>query len=226
METDSKFYTYREVVDYVKNNGNKPKQIEKDNPAWKTLHLVDPAMKGQVMKDLGYTPKPAMGIAKRFAMGESFKENFNKLIMLESFSDTIYYHGGSWDGKSPIKTTGRGALGTGAYFSPDFNFAKEYANDANGVVTPVKLNIHNPLIIERNSSKHIHPCVEALTKLGMDREKAFNLVEKVEEQKGYMGKEIASRAIKQGYDSIIQIVDGKLHEVVIWDSSKVIPQNK
>lgn len=72
-------------------------------------------------------------------------------------------------------------------------------------------------------NRYEHPCVMALVQLGMPEEKAQNKVEKIEELKGYIGKEISSAAAKQGYDAIFQYFNGVLREVVIWDSSKAFP---
>jgi hypothetical protein len=133
------------------------------------------------------------------------------------------YHGGNWDGKTPIKVTGRGALGSGAYFTPIKQVAEEYANQSGGKIIEAYLDIKKPLEIHMGKNRYEHPCVMALVQLGMPEEKAQNKVEKIEELKGYVGKEISSAAAKQGYDAIFQYFNGILREVVIWDSSKVFP---
>ena len=131
------------------------------------------------------------------------------------------YHGGKWDGVSPIKMD-RGALGTGAYFTPNKEWALWFANESGkgSRVIEVYLDVNNPLKIYSDTG--IYPNVQALETLGMSREKAIKLVEKVEEEKGYLGKEISSRAIKQGYDCIFYYYKGNFTEIVIWNSSKVI----
>jgi len=135
------------------------------------------------------------------------------------------YHGGNWDGISAIKVQGKGSLGSGAYFSPHQEIAARYAKEAGlNYITEVYLNLSKPLII--NSPAIKNPCVEALIQLGMTPDKAYNLVEKVEEEKGYMGKEISSRAIKQGYDGLMQYSDGKLMEIVIWNQKQVLNARK
>ena len=131
------------------------------------------------------------------------------------------YHGGKWDGVSPIKM-GRGALGTGAYFTPLRHKADMYAKENRGTISIAFLDIKNPLIIKTSNSNYSHPCVDALIQLGVEPKKAKNLVEKVEEEKGYLGKEISSRAIQQGYDAIFQYFVDVLYEIVIWNSDKVI----
>ena len=72
-------------------------------------------------------------------------------------------------------------------------------------------------------NRYEHPCVMALVQLGIPEEKAQNKVEKIEELKGYVGKEISTLAIKQGYDAILQYFDGALREIVIWNPRIVRP---
>ena len=131
------------------------------------------------------------------------------------------YHGGKWDGFSPIKM-GRGALGTGAYFTPNKELAWRYATESGASVEEVYLDVKNPIKINSYHDTRVHPCVQALEILGMPKEKAMQLVERVEENKGYLGKEISSRAISQGYDGIFYYDNNTLREIVIWNSDKVI----
>lgn len=154
---------------------------------------------------------------------ETIKMQLQQLysLFLEDSNYGPVYHGGKWDGISPIKMS-RGALGTGAYFTPHKSIAEYYAKENNGTVKSAYLKISNPLIIKNDKNNHQHPCVVALTLLGMDKNKAAKMVEKIEEQKGYIGKEISSRAIPQGYDCIFLYYDD-LREIVIWNSDKVIP---
>jgi len=155
----------------------------------------------------------------------NFKKFYNLFLENESKGYGPVYHGGKWDGISPIKMD-RGALGTGAYFTPDKEKALWYANQfgKGSRVIEAYLDVKNPLILKLNSyvDTFDHPCIQALEILGMSKEKAEKLVEKVEEEKGYLGKEISSRAIKQGYDCIFYYYEGELKEIVIWNSDKVI----
>jgi hypothetical protein len=131
------------------------------------------------------------------------------------------YHGGKWDGVSPIKM-GRGALGTGAYFTPNKELAWRYATESGAEVREAYLDVKKPIKINSYRDTRVHPCVQALEILGIPKEKAVLLVERVEENKGYLGKEISSRAIPQGYDSIFYYDNNTLREIVIWNSDKVI----
>ena len=112
-----------------------------------------------------------------------------------------------------------GALGSGIYLTPDAAFAGEYAKRESGNVLPVYGSIKNPLIIESNGAAD--PSVALLVKLGVSQEKAEKIVEKAYDDKGYITTEIKSRAQKQGYDGIMQMRDGKLAEVVVWNSTQI-----
>jgi len=130
------------------------------------------------------------------------------------------YHGGNWSGTLPVRVLGKGSLGTGAYFTPDRSKAEGYAKQSNGQVVETYLDIKNPLKIQMNKGEFKHPCIDALIQLGMNPSKAEKLVERVEEQKGYMGKEIQNLALTKGYDGIFQYFDGELKEIVIWKSEQ------
>jgi len=89
---------------------------------------------------------------------------------------------------------------------------------AGGNMLPVHAQIKNPLVIE---GTHGDPMIEALTKLGMDEDKASALVERAYENKGYIGKEVESRARAAGYDGLAQYRNGELSEVVAYDPNTV-----
>lgn len=63
--------------------------------------------------------------------------------------------------------------------------------------------------------------IEALTKLGMDEDKATRMVERAYENKGYIGKEVESRARAAGYDGLMQYRNGDLSEVVVYDPNAI-----
>ena len=93
-------------------------------------------------------------------------------ILFENINDETskfgpVYHGGNWDGKTPIKTTGRGALGSGAYFTPIREVAEQYATQSGGKITEAYLDIKKPLEIHMGKNRYEHPCVMALVQLGM-----------------------------------------------------------
>lgn len=116
-----------------------------------------------------------------------------------------------------LKPSKEGALGSGAYLTPKPSFANQYAEGVGGNVLPVHAQIKNPLIIEGKGD----PMIEALMKLGMDESKAANMVERAYDQKGYIGKEVQTRAQAQGYDGLMQYRDGDLNEVVTYQPGAV-----
>lgn len=156
--------------------------------------------------------------------------NFAQFFQLMTENSNLFgpvYHGGFWNGKTPIRTTGRGALGTGAYFTTDLDLANQYAregagyNDAGGgkIVVQCFLDIKNPLTIQQDNN--YDPCVVLLTMLGMSRNAADKMVEKAYEQHGYVGKQISTRAIAQGFDSIVQTNSQGHKQIVIWNAGLV-----
>lgn len=127
-----------------------------------------------------------------------------------------------------IKPSKEGALGSGVYLTPNQRYANMYGSgkssvdlkevDQSGNVLPVHAQIRNPLIID---GTHRDPMIEALTKLGMDEEKAARMVEKAYEEKGYIGKQVESRARAAGHDGLMQYRDGELSEVVSYNPNAV-----
>lgn len=147
---------------------------------------------------------------------ENFQENTDS-----SFNFGPVYHGGSWNGTKPIKVNGRGALGIGAYFTPDKSIAANYAEESGGVITETFLSIRNPLKIYSEQGDGKHPVSEAFISLGMEPTKAYSLVEKIEEKYGYVGTQLKTLASSKGFDSIFQYYNGKLREIVVWDKQQV-----
>jgi hypothetical protein len=132
----------------------------------------------------------------------------------------VVYHGTSED-ISKFKPSKEGALGSGIYTTPDSTFAGEYAKNTGANIVPVYVSLKNPLILGTNSTGYLDPMMEALTKLGLTPNKAEQLVEKAYEERGYIGKQVQSRATAQGYDGIMQYQNGKLSEVLAFSPEQV-----
>jgi hypothetical protein len=123
-----------------------------------------------------------------------------------------------------LKPSKEGALGSGAYMTPKADFAGSYAEELGGNVLPVYAQLKNPLIIKAHPDpeRYRDPMIEALTQLGMDENKAANMVERAYDQQGYIGKQVQSRAQAQGYDGLMQYDrNGDLSEVVSYNPSAI-----
>lgn len=125
-----------------------------------------------------------------------------------------------------FRASDRGALGRGIYFTPDFGRARGYAMEfrspdpeVGAAVTDVYLNIRNPLILKGEG----HPVIEAFVRLGKDRDTATRMVERIEGEHGYIGKELQREAKKQGYDGIIQYdrAGENISEIVAFEPTQI-----
>jgi hypothetical protein len=163
---------------------------------------------------------------------DAFKRWFgDSKVVGEDGKPLVVYHGtlGNYD---TFKLSPEGALGAGIYTTPSAEFAGTYADTSNlsradaakdeasgQNIMPLYVSIKNPIILEQGRGD---PMVAALVKLGMDQGKAEALVEKAYEEKGYVGKQVMTRAMAQGYDGILQYGrDGKLSEVVAFKPTQV-----
>lgn len=72
--------------------GNKKKTPHQNNIGRQStdhiIHTIDPAKKGQVMKDMGIKPKAPLGAEKRFAMGEEL--SFKNFITIKESPDRYF----------------------------------------------------------------------------------------------------------------------------------------
>lgn len=101
--------------------------------------------------------------------------------------------------------------------SDDISKGVMHEGQEGGNMLPVYAQIKNPLIIEGKGD----PMIEALVKLGIDQDAAARMVERAYENKGYIGKEVESRARAAGYDGLMQYRDGDLSEVVSYNPNAV-----
>ena len=163
----------------------------------------------------------------------------NTKVVDESGNPLIVYHGGlDVSGEAqPLRKAGpgkfepskSGSLGAGVYFSPSESRAYQYAVDfrspdpeVGAAVTPAYLNIVNPLVLK--GTEHPHPVIEAFIKLGKSRDDAIAMVERIEEEYGYIRTELQKEAKKKGYDGIIQYDKNgeSISEIVLFDPNKAI----
>jgi ADP-Ribosyltransferase in polyvalent proteins len=137
-------------------------------------------------------------------------------------SPITLYHGTTADFKQ-FKLSPSGALGAGIYLTPNTEFANYYASSKNARVIPAIAKITNPLIIKtvKGQSGQSDPMVDALIQLGIPSYKAEKIVEKAYEEKGYITREVMSRAQAAGYDGIFQYVNGELSEVLAYNPGQV-----
>jgi hypothetical protein len=188
-------------------------------------------------------PKGKIGIAKSIAdmakelmqkkaavlPKEEAEANLRRMLDQSKVQQRLYHgttatEGGKGDEAiRRIKSSKEGALGSGSYLTPQPDRANLYTRssrpDAGGNVLPVYAQIKNPLILDGPSNRD--PMIEALTKLGMDEQKASRMVERAYENKGYIGKEVESRARAAGYDGLMQYRDGELAEVVSYNPNAI-----
>ena len=89
-----------------------------------------------------------------------------------------------------------------------------------GNIIPVFADIQNPLVIN-TIDRRFNPAVDLLVALDVPRAKAEAIVEKAQEDKGGLTKEVITRARAKGYDGIFQYKNGELSEVVAFSPSQV-----
>jgi hypothetical protein len=152
-------------------------------------------------------------------------------FLAESKTPMRLYHGTTategYAGEEAIrrlKPSKEGALGSGVYMTPDSKFASSYAEEAGGNVLPVYAQMKNPLILRGSGvpDKYKDPMIEALELLGMESGKAAKMVGRAYETKGYIGKEVESRAKAAGYDGLLHYDHrGNLVEVVSYNPNAI-----
>ena len=155
--------------------------------------------------------------------------NLDKLLQASKVPMRLYHGttategGKGTDAIRAFKPSKEGSLGSGVYLSPNAEFASSYAERSGGNVLPVHVQMENPLVLHgsENPEKYLDPMIEALTRLGMDGPKARKMVERAYDTKGYIGKEVESRARAAGYDGLMQYRNGNLEEVVSYNPSSI-----
>jgi hypothetical protein len=139
-------------------------------------------------------------------------------VVDENGSPLVVYHGTNKD-ITKFKMSPEGALGAGIYLTPSADHAGYYSEGEGANIVPTYVSIKNPLVIDGTITD---PMVEALVRLGVQESKAADIVEKAYEEKGYIGKQVMSRAMKQGFDGIMQYGrDGVLSEIVAFSPKQI-----
>jgi len=161
---------------------------------------------------------------------DAFRKWFGDSKVVDEEGNPIRVYHGTTQDVSKFKMSPDGALGAGIYLTPNPEFAGTYADTSNLArsdaaldeqggqnVMPLYASIKKPLVLSAKGD----PMVDALTQLGLTREKAEAMVEKAYEEKGYIGKQVMTRAQAQGYDGLMQYRDGKLTEVVAFSANQI-----
>jgi hypothetical protein len=166
--------------------------------------------------------KKVVQVVKDVLPAPERKANLDRMLQTSKTPMRLYHgttatEGGGQEAIRSFKPSKEGALGSGVYLTPNAGFGSSYAEKLGGNVLPVHAQIKNPLVIEGKGD----PMVEALTKLGMDASKAERMVERAYDTKGYIGKEVESRARAAGYDGLMQYRNGELSEVVSYNPSAI-----
>lgn len=223
--------TGKDGIKIVDNAGNASTEF-KDQDAW--IALEPEQIKSATGNRGTFDPNDAdiTRSSLRQADSPEFKKWFGNSVITEDGSAggtplTLYHGGFNFDEAKPNKAvpkvSGRGSLGVGFYMTPDRSRAEEYAKDSNGTVTAVYARIEKPL--EVNISRGKDPMIEALVILGVPREKAEKQVEGDYESDGYVGSRVKNLATKNGYDGLVERIDGVMSEVVAWAATSVKSAN-
>lgn len=152
---------------------------------------------------------------KNITQTPEFKRWFgNSKIVDEQGNPLVVYRGVDKDYGPTMRVSKEGALGAGIYITPFPDYASAYATGESGNVMPLYASIQNPLIVR--SKNHQDPAIVALVQLGMNVDKATDVVEKSYEKIGAIGKQIMTRAIAKNYDGIVLYYDDRLTEIVAF----------
>ena len=197
------------------------------------LGVAAPDLMAEEIKE--YEKKAAGGAIKKAAKSLTAAErkaNLDKFLEPSAVQMRLYHGTTATEGGKgqealrQLRPSKEGALGSGVYMTPKTAMADEYTFrgsdplEAGGNILPLFAQIKNPLILNGRVSRD--PMIEALIKLGMDESKATRTVERAYENKGYIGKEVESRARAQGFDGLLQYDrDGSLSEVVSYNPSAI-----
>lgn len=130
------------------------------------------------------------------------------------------YHGGTFDGRTPMKASAEGVYGYGYYTTPDATRSVDYAKEARkekgqAEVTTFDVLFMKPLVV-KVSKVDFGPAL-VFEALGLSQEKALAKTVHLFEEYGNIGKHFKSLGEKQGYDGLVILKsDGTISESVAW----------
>jgi hypothetical protein len=188
----------------------------------------------QFGKEYGWN-KPAEGTTKdgeqfrlRAPKTPEFEEWIGDSVAIDENGEPIvFYHGTDQDIKT-FKPSKEGTLGKGIYITPNPEYAGDYTEESQfgekrgtgANVIPLYARVEFPLIVDFKRGHH--PAVQALEKLGVNPDKAVDIVEKANEEKGNITNELMSRAKKIGHDAIFyKNEDGTIREAVVFEPNQL-----
>lgn len=155
-----------------------------------------------------------------------FAEWFGESKLVDEQGRPLMLYHGSPEDFHTFKLSKEGALGAGIYVTP----LKDYASDYTGKTDRLPMQLYGrsvrPLYVDLNTKTLRDPAVLILEQLGMTRDKAEKMADKIYEEKGYFGKELITRAQKFGYDSIVIKRDGKISEINLFNASQLKSADK
>lgn len=182
-------------------------------------------------KQFAEQPSPAAATAGLLAVASESPVGKASSKAASSLNKNIKWFRGSNNPeelKGTFKKEKEGVLGGGGvYITPNKKYAERFAKEnvlgdskKDGFVSELEADFKNPLIVDITSDKN-YPEIELLKKLGLDEDKAADVVEKALEQKGSLTNEVKNKVIKQGYDSIILKKDGEIQEALIYNTNNI-----
>ncbi len=156
---------------------------------------------------------------------------FEDALINQAIKNSDFYHGtiATELKGGKFKASKEGVLGTGVYVTPDPDYAASYSKGQGGNIHAVKVNIETPLIVRIKGSFSDYAPARVLEELGVETKKAFDLAEKwSEELGGDVTTQFKSRAVKQGYDSIVLVNDETniIQEIVAFNPDQIVSKFK
>jgi hypothetical protein len=127
----------------------------------------------------------------------------------------IMYHGGSWSGSGEFRGAG--------WFTTSKIDAKYYAKQNDGIVTKAYLIVKNPLYtgdIKHLGIKPTKDILNSIKKRNIHLNIENGIINFIEANNGVL---IAQDI---GKDGIIDLVDGEILDVVVFDSNQIVPIEK